>query len=103
MPTTPRALPAELSIYTVGELHPQWLAWLSEDLGGQPLVLDGGPVEQADAAGVQLLMALTAALNKRGSTMAMHDASPALLQACSALGLAEWADGLRATNEQSTS
>jgi anti-anti-sigma regulatory factor len=94
---TLHTLPSELSIYTVGELHPQWLAWLAEEGADETLAIHGGGVEQADAAGVQLLLALAASLKKRGTALALHDASPALQQACSALGLADWAASVATT------
>jgi anti-anti-sigma regulatory factor len=96
---TSRALPPELSIYTVGELHPQWLAWLAETGDEASFRLDGSPVEQADAAGVQLLLALSAALKQRGLTLALQAPSQPLLDACSALGLGDWASRISHSTE----
>ena len=93
----PHALPAELSIYTVAELHPQWLQWLSDPAGDAPFELDGGPVETADAAGVQLLVSLHAGLQRQGRTMHLRQPSQALLGACDALGLQAWAQRLSPT------
>jgi hypothetical protein len=65
------SLPAELTIYTVGELHPQWLAWV-EQLGatardpGDSAPVRADAVDQVDAAGLQLLMALHRSLAGRG-------------------------------------
>ncbi len=42
------SLPAELTIYTVGELHPQWLTWLTARVGADvptDVVVDAEPVE----------------------------------------------------------
>ncbi|MEI2679700.1 MAG: STAS domain-containing protein [Burkholderiaceae bacterium] len=59
------SLPAELTIYTVGELRPQWLSWLAgfaDDDAPADASVDGSAVDQIDAAGVQLLMALSRSL-----------------------------------------
>ena len=78
------ALPRELTIYTVGELFPQWLDWLHTP--GNHSV-DAKLVEEADAAGVQLLLSLAHALEADARTLQLQDASPALVAACTALGL----------------
>ena len=88
-PTSPPLrLPAELTIYTVGELHPQWLAWLATN--DPVLALASDAVEQVDAAGLQLLLALQRALVDKGRHLALHGPSAALQQACQALGLQAW-------------
>ncbi len=106
-PAHPRTLPAELTIYTVAELHPQWQRWLA-DTGDNATAtpqaddrctLDAADVEQADAAGVQLLLSLSAALEAQGRGLHLHAPSAALLAACEALGLADWAARLQATEE----
>ena len=53
-------LAPELTIYTVAELHPQWLAWLGETAtpGTESAALDISAVNQVDAAGLQLLLSL---------------------------------------------
>jgi ABC-type transporter Mla MlaB component len=97
-----RALPAELTIYTVAELHPQWLKWLATtgDAGdAEGCVVDAAAVEQADAAGVQLLLSLSSALQRQGRALQLRAPSTALLAACEALGLADWAASLQATEE----
>ena len=86
----PLILPAELTIYTVGELRPQWLVWLA-GLGttDAPLeaAVDGAAVDQIDAAGVQLLMALSRSLGAVERSLHLVNASPLLATACEALGL----------------
>ena len=84
-------LPAELTIYTVGELHPQWSAWLA-DAGrtddDAPVCLDGSAVDQIDGAGLQLLVSLANSLAARQRTLQLVDASRLLVNACETLGLA---------------
>lgn len=83
------SLPAELTIYTVGELHPQWLAWLATQVGADvpaDVVVEGAAVDQVDAAGVQLLMALSRSLANAGRALSLVDASPVLTHACEVLG-----------------
>lgn len=93
--TTPRALPAELSIYTVGELKGQCLAWMSEtpsvgDAGGEHWPLDASAVDQIDAAGVQLLVSLAQTLSRQGQALQLLRPGAPLGDACAALGLADW-------------
>lgn len=84
-------LPAELTIYTVGELHPQWLAWLhAVPADGPASTVQAQAVEQVDAAGLQLLLALSAAMTARGCALRLHEPSEALRQGCDALGLSPW-------------
>jgi len=85
-------LPQELTIYAVGELHPQWLAWLAEASaqGREQAEVDAQAVDQVDAAGLQLLVSLQRSLADRGVRMRLTEPSDALRQACQALGLCEW-------------
>ena len=93
-------LPAEMSIYTAAELHPQWLAWATEGLGPAAEALAvGETVDQVDGAGVQLLVALQRCLAARGCTLRLKAPSHALQEACTALGLAAWLDELQAATE----
>jgi anti-anti-sigma regulatory factor len=84
-------LPAELTIYTVAELHQPWLQWLAETDDTLRCAVDASAVEQADAAGVQLLLSLHAALHRQGRALVLEDPSPPLLAACDSLGLSHWA------------
>lgn len=84
------ALPAELTIYTVGELHPQWLAWFREGSQSAPLDVNAAGVEQVDGAGLQLLLSLVGAASDRGRALRIQDPSEALRQGCLALGLGDW-------------
>ena len=93
--TTTRTLPAELSIYTVGELKAQCLAWLGEspvdsEAGGEHWPLDASAVDQIDAAGVQLLVSLSHTLARQEQTLHLLQPSAVLSEACAALGLADW-------------
>ena len=86
----PLALPAELTIYSVGELHPQWLAWLGETATSDisvPATLQGAAVDQIDGAGLQLLLALQHSLKGQGRAVRWQGASDALRHAAAALGL----------------
>lgn len=91
---TPLALPAELTIYTVGELHPQWLAWLVQDTAALPVEVPAevkaAAVEQVDAAGLQLLLSLQRALAERGRRLQIQAPSQVLRGGCEALGLGAW-------------
>lgn len=90
------SLPAELSIYTVGELHPQWLTWLTASEGtgidnaqdDEVLSVDASGVGEVDAAGIQLLLSLANALTLRHRTLQCINPSSTLISACEALGLA---------------
>jgi len=91
----PLALPAELTIYTVGELHPQWLAWLGERTepptdADAPAQVLAAAVDQVDAAGLQLLLALQRSLGERGRRLAIEAPSTVLCQGCESLGLGDW-------------
>lgn len=84
-------LPAELSIYTAAELHPAWLAWAGHGaLAGREALADGRAVDQVDGAGMQLLVALQRCLAARGCTLRLLAPSPALREASTAMGLADW-------------
>lgn len=88
-------LPTELSIYTVAELHPQWLTWAGQGaLAGREALADGHAVDQVDGAGLQLLLSLQRCLANRGCALRLQGASHALREACAALGLTGWLDGL---------
>jgi ABC-type transporter Mla MlaB component len=87
-------LPPELTIYTVGELRPQWLQWLSavrEDTGvsethDNTVEVDAAAVGEVDAAGVQLLMSLRHALRHEQRVLRLGHPSRALTDACGTLG-----------------
>jgi ABC-type transporter Mla MlaB component len=88
-------LPSELTIYTVGETHPQWMTWLGRCAtqiaaqGSAPPV-QGQRVDEVDAAGLQLLLALGRALGERGAQLRIEAPSERLRAGCEALGLADW-------------
>lgn len=92
-PPTPATLtlPRELTIYTVAELRPQWLGWLSALSTDAPADLSAtvqaAEVEEVDAAGVQLVVALAHALRQQGLALALQQPSAAWAQALAALGL----------------
>lgn len=84
------SLPEELTIYTVGELRPQWLAWLGGlGVNDAPVEakVDGAAVDQIDAAGVQLLVALSRSLSAAQRSLQFVNPSEVLIGACEALGL----------------
>lgn len=87
--TAPHALPAELSIYTVGELRAQCLGWMGEH-SGAPLALQASAVDQVDAAGLQLLVSLSTSLEQLHQHLQLCEPSGALSAACAALGLNGW-------------
>lgn len=94
MPTA-FALPTELTIYTVGELRPQWLARLVDTEAGPDATpeaadtccVDGAAVADIDAAGVQLLLSLQRSLGARQQQLFILNPSRTLGAACAALGV----------------
>jgi anti-anti-sigma regulatory factor len=84
----PLALPAELTIYSAGELRRLLLAHVDAHAEDESCRLDGAAVDQVDAAGVQLLVSLARTLTPLGRTLQLCNASPALRAACDSLGLA---------------
>jgi ABC-type transporter Mla MlaB component len=87
------ALPPELTIYTVGELHPQWCRWLADSAAADPArprSVHAAALEQLDGAGLQMLLALSHAAAAAGCTLQLHAPSAVLQSACATLGLAGW-------------
>ena len=92
-PSDALVLPVELTIYTVGELHPQWLTWLSQATrpGAEGVAeVQAGAVDQVDAAGLQLLLSLQCSLSAQGRRHRITGASRALAAGCAGLGLSGW-------------
>lgn len=87
------ALPRELTIYSVGELRPQWLEHLGSDVADETMDADGAAVEEVDAAGVQLLVSLSRALQQDQRRLHVRQPSAALAAACAALGTLSLLDG----------
>ena len=86
---TSHALPSELTIYTVAETRLIWLSWLAAEAGaGQndAFAVDAAAVQEVDAAGVQLLLALQRTLVARQQALRLVGPSSALAAACQALG-----------------
>lgn len=86
-------LPAELTIYTVGELHPVWSQWAKASVtqeAGEIAQIEAQMVAEVDAAGLQLLLSLERALSAGGRKLCISGTSNALSAACSGLGLSEW-------------
>jgi len=83
------ALPRELTIYTVGELRLQWLDHLAANNADpvDPWPVNAAAVEEVDAAGLQLLLSLSNWLAREQRRLQLEQPSPALQQACEALGL----------------
>ncbi len=77
----------QLDITVVGSLKPT----LTEALGGgQPIELDGGRLQRADTAGIQLLLAFSrAAAEGPGWRWAQGTLPPAVAEAAGRLGLVE--------------
>jgi anti-anti-sigma regulatory factor len=92
----PLRLPSELTIYTASETRQAWLAWLAAEQAGpddpaldQKLYpIDAAAVDQVDAAGVQLLVALATSLSQQRRWLQLLAPSAPLQQACAALGAA---------------
>lgn len=87
----PLALPAELTIYTVSELRPQWLSWLAAMEAAalaDEVTVEAAAVSEVDAAGVQMLISLNAKLASRHQSMRVLSPSSTLVKACAELGVA---------------
>jgi hypothetical protein len=97
----PLTLPSEMTIYNVAELRTQCLAWLAHMQAAPhdgaaahlPWQVDAAAVSEVDGAGLQLLQSLAHSVahghpdrNLRPS-LRVENPSPALVSACSALGL----------------
>lgn len=86
-------LPHELTIYSVAELRTAWRSWLDAapaDAGTglcTHCLADGAAVREVDAAGMQLLLALSNQLAGRQRALRVQNPSPALAVACDTLGL----------------
>jgi ABC-type transporter Mla MlaB component len=93
--STEHALPAELTIYTVSELHPRFMAWVSGDAATPCTDEDGvmrvqaSCVSEVDAAGLQLLLSMQRYLAARDERLVLSDASQRLVEACDALGVSD--------------
>jgi anti-anti-sigma regulatory factor len=89
-------LPAELTIYSVGELHPAWSNSLAaattavDGAAGESFAVDAAAVAEIDAAGLQLLLSLANALARSDRVLRLLNPSQTLRQACAALGLTPW-------------
>lgn len=86
-------LPAELTIYTVGELHPKWSRWATAaaaQSSGQYANIEAQLVAEVDAAGLQLLLSLQRALSASGRAVCVSDPSSVFSKACAGLGLSDW-------------
>jgi hypothetical protein len=83
------ALPPQLTIYTVGEFYPQCLSWLGDqDAVDASFHLRADAVQEVDAAGIQLLIALYNELHNHQQSLVLHQPSSRLTTACAKLGVA---------------
>ena len=89
------SLPAELTIYTASETRAAWLAWLAAEQADNAhdrrdghCTVHADAVDQIDAAGVQLLVALSHTLARQQRKLQLLAPSAALRGACEALGAA---------------
>lgn len=99
-------LPSEMSIYTAAEFRGQCLGWLAQsppetgETGqGQVWHVNAGDVDQVDAAGIQLLLALQKTLQAQQSDLQLGDPSSALSEACTAMGLSQWLESITVTGD----
>lgn len=85
MNTVP-ALPAELTIHGVADAARAWQPWLDAAPDTERLTVDASAPADVDGAGVQLLIALSNALQQRGRALDLLSPSAALIEACTRLG-----------------
>ncbi|MDY6944770.1 MAG: STAS domain-containing protein [Pseudomonadota bacterium] len=96
--STTHTLPAEMTIYSATGLRTTFKQWLRKTsrrkragaLPGKPLVVDAALVVEIDAAGLQLLIALSRSLAAEQRPLQLDRPSQALRTACSTLGLGEF-------------
>lgn len=82
-------LPATLTIYTVGETQHALGAWVATlDPRARLWRLDAAGVDEADAAGVQLLLSISRSASLAGARLRLEGPSPALCRASEQLGIA---------------
>jgi anti-anti-sigma regulatory factor len=88
----PLSLPGEVTIYTVAECRDLYLAWAAapapDTAADEALRVDGSAVEDVDAAGLQLLLALANGLAREQRRLRLANPSEALGRACAMLGAA---------------
>jgi len=77
-------LPRELCVPAVAALRLACLAWL--DAQDADELVDASRIDEVDAAGVQLLVALSRTLASRGRPLRLQAPSDALRDACRTLG-----------------
>lgn len=77
-------LPPRLTLDCAANLREEWLALAAETA---PLELDGAAVEQAETAGLQLLLALARSRREAGQDLHWRSASAPLHKAAEILGL----------------
>ena len=77
-------LPNELCVPAVAALRLACLEWL--DAQDADELVDASRIDEVDAAGVQLLVALSRTLALRGRSLRLHSPSDPLRDACRTLG-----------------
>jgi ABC-type transporter Mla MlaB component len=103
--STPLTLPSELTIYSLGTLKALWLDALPKpskskrpaSKDASPWAVDSSTVNEVDAAGVQLLLALERALTARRRTLQLVNPSTPLVNACRSLGVSSLLTGSEPT------
>lgn len=88
-------LEGSLSIYQVEDIHRNLVQKLE---AGGDVVLDLGPVDECDSAGVQLLVATRLTAARRGLAFRVREVSQAVIEAFVQLGL-DPADALNLETE----
>lgn len=94
--TQKRALTGAVTIYAVGTLRSQFDVWIAKlpkgrrgtALNDSAFAVDARGVEEVDAAGLQLLVALSKTLAARRRPLQLVNPSSVLAGACDALGVA---------------
>lgn len=82
-------LPGSLTIFEVGALKSLLAEWLAAMAAAEetPVRVDASAVGEADAAGVQVLVAFSRSLAARGRSLQLVNASSLLAGACQTLGV----------------
>ena len=82
-------LPRELTIHTAADTHRALLAWVAGRADTPVWQVDASPIDETDAAGVQLLLSLARSAAQARAALHLASPSPALQRACRTLGVAD--------------
>ncbi|MFT3953223.1 MAG: STAS domain-containing protein [Piscinibacter sp.] len=80
-------LPRELTVRCAADTRRDLLSWVAGLTDAPVWRLDASPVDEIDAAGVQLLLSLARSATQAQAALRVESPSPVLQHACRTLGL----------------